>query len=160
MSKIYCDTLTKPVGFDSFTLYHGTLAFAFDTDIYDGIDYIVNILEDSKLQICTSTKAIGLVGVVVEGTILMASNEDVASCIGENGRRYIQAEDLDSVIYSNKEHKTPALYNNDEFVVNDTRVTKLWIKDYASEEDKELLRYVGKKYNLDIIELPMCELDD
>ena len=152
MSRIYCDEINKEVkGFENVMLYHGFNAFFKSRPI---IESFKDILAHPEYQICTSTKWLGLIGVVVEGDILVASSYDLTSGIDrENNRRYFDEKQLSDLVYDYADlelHEDDDEENN-EIVITNVKIKGVWVTSDASNKHKEFAKKLAEKYNLPLI---------
>lgn len=155
MSKIYCDTITKEVkGFDRVTLYHGFNAFFVNRPYRTCFN---TLMRHPEYQICTSTKYIGMLGVTINGDILLASNYDLFSGIdtNNNNRRYFDEKQLKDLVYDYADlelHEDDPEENN-EIVIHNTTITGVWITSDAPEKLRQLATDIAKEHNLPLIEV-------
>ena len=152
MSRIYCDEINKEVkGFENVVLYHGFNAFFKSRPI---IDSFKDILAHPEYQICSSTKWLGLIGVVVEGDILVASSYDLTSGIDrENNRRYFDEKQLSDLVYDYADlelHEDDDEENN-EIIITNVKIKGVWVTSDASNKHKEFAKKLAEKYNLPLI---------
>lgn len=152
MSRIYCDEINKEVkGFENVMLFHGFNAFFKSRPI---IDSFKDILAHPEYQICSSTKWLGLIGVVVEGDILVASNYDLTSGIDrENNRRYFDEKQLSDLVYDYADlelHEDDDEENN-EIIITNVKIKGVWVTSDASNKHKEFAKKLAEKYNLPLI---------
>lgn len=152
MSRIYCDEINKEVkGFENVMLYHGFNAFFKSRPI---IESFKDLLAHPEYQICTSTKWLGLIGVVVEGDILVASSYDLTSGIDrENNRRYFDEKQLSDLVYDYADlelHEDDDEENN-EIVITNVKIKGVWVTSDASNKHKEFAKKLAEKYNLPLI---------
>lgn len=152
MSRIYCDEINKEVkGFENVMLYHGFNAFFKSRPI---IESFKDILAHPEYQICTSTKWLGLIGVVVEGDILVASSYDLTSGIDrENNRRYFDEKQLSDLVYDYADlelHEDDDEENN-EIIITNVKIKGVWVTSDASNKHKEFAKKLAEKYNLPLI---------
>ena len=152
MSRIYCDEINKEVkGFEDVTLYHGFNAFFKSRPI---IDSFKDILAHPEYQICSSTKWLGLIGVVVEGDILVASSYDLTSGIDrENNRRYFDEKQLSDLVYDYADlelHEDDDEENN-EIIITNVKIKGVWVTSDASNKHKEFAKKLAEKYDLPLI---------
>ena len=152
MSRIYCDEINKEVkGFENVVLYHGFNAFFKSRPI---IDSFKDILAHPEYQICSSTKWLGLIGVVVEGDILVASSYDLTSGIDrENNRRYFDKKQLSDLVYdyADLELHIDDDEENNEIVITNVKIKGVWVTSDASNKHKEFAKKLAEKYNLPLI---------
>ena len=152
MSRIYCDEINKEVkGFEDVVLYHGFNAFFKSRPI---IESFKDLLENPSYQICTSTKWLGLIGVVVEGDILVASSYDLTSGIDrENNRRYFDEKQLSDLVYdyADLELHIDDDEENNEIVITNVKIKGVWVTSDASNKHKEFAKKLAEKYNLPLI---------
>ena len=152
MSRIYCDEINKEVkGFEDVTLYHGFNAFFKSRPI---IESFKDLLANPSYQICTSTKGLGLIGVVIEGDILVASSYDLTSGIDrENNRRYFDDVQLNDLVYdyADLELHIDDDEENNEIVITNVKIKGVWVTSDASNKHKEFAKKLAEKYNLPLI---------
>ena len=152
MSRIYCDEINKEVkGFENVVLYHGFNAFFKSRPI---IDSFKDILAHPEYQICSSTKWLGLIGVVVEGDILVASSYDLTSGIDrENNRRYFDEKQLSDLVYdyADLELHSDDDEENNEIIITNVKIKGVWVTSDASNKHKEFAKKLAEKYNLPLI---------
>ena len=151
MSRIYCDTITKEVkGFDNVTLYHGINTFFVSRPYQTCFN---TILKNKNIQLCTSTKHLGFIGVTVKGDILIASNIDLFSGL-DGYRRYFDEKQLKHLVYdySELEHHLDDEEENNEIVITNQEITGVWITSDAPAKLRELAEKWAKEYNLPLIE--------
>ena len=154
MSKIYCDTITglNKESFKGVTLYHGFNAF-FVSKPY--ITCFNDLMKNPQYQICTSTKYLGMLGVTIEGDILMASSYDLFSGIDKenNNRRYFDEKQLEDLVYDYADlelHEDDDEENN-EIVVTNTRITGIWVTSDATDNMKAFAKKLAEEHNLPLI---------
>ena len=155
MSKIYCDEIRREVkGFENVVLYHGFNAF-FASRSYTSC--FNDLYKNPQYQICSSTKYLGMMGVTVKGDILMASSYDLFSGIDrENGcRRYFDAKQMKDLVYNYADlelHEDDPDENN-EIVIQNTKITGIWITSDANNKLKQLAKDLSEQYNLPLLEV-------
>ncbi len=156
MNKIYCDTITglNKESFNGVMLYHGFGAFFKNKPI---IDCFNDLMKNPQWQICTSTKHLGMIGVTIEGDILMASSYDLFSGIDKenNNRRFFDEADMDNLVYDYEDlelHEDDDDENN-EIVVQNTKITGIWVTTDASNKMKAFAKELANKYNLPMIDV-------
>lgn len=155
MSRIYCDEIKREVkGFDNVTLYHGFGAFFSSRPI---IECFKDLLANPQWQVCTSTKWLGMIGVTIEGDILMASSYDLFSGIdrANNNRRFFEEEQIKHLVYDYTDLELHEDDNdeNNEIVLTNTKITGIWVTCDASNKHKEFAKKVAEKYNLPLTEV-------
>ena len=152
-TRVYCDTCERPTGFDNVILYHGFNAFC----SMKPYDYKFNtLMSHPERQICTSTKYLGMMGVTVTGTVLMASSYDLCSCIDKDtNRRWFDSRDIEYLVsdYSELEHHWDDDEENNEIVVTNVKITGIWVTSDANNSTKDTAIRLAKEYNLPIIEV-------
>lgn len=155
--RIYCDEMPRPEGFESVKLYHGLAAFSGATNVQGAMNNAINLMEHSEYQICTATHAIGPVGLLIQGTVLMASNVDLGSRIDpKNNRRYVDffADDyrLKGIVHrADQLKKELDSEGNNEVITTNNKVVAIWVYDWASNEFKDMAKELCNKYNLELI---------
>ena len=151
MSKIYCDTITREVkGFEEVVLYHGINTFFVSRPYQTCFN---TILKNKNIQLCTSTKHLGFIGVTVKGDILIASNIDLFSGL-DGYRRYFDEKDIDNLVYDYNDlelHEDDNEENN-EIVVTNQEITGIWISSDAPDNLRTLAEKWAKEHNLPLIE--------
>ena len=152
-TKVYCEDCTRPTGFDNVVLYHGFNAFC----SYKPYDYkFTTLWNHPQRQICTSTKYLGMMGVTVTGTVLMASSYDLCSSVDkETNKRWFDARDIEYLVsdYSELEHHWDDEEENNEIVVTNVKITGIWITSDANNSIRDTAIRLSKEYNLPIIEV-------
>ena len=152
-TRVYCDTCERPTGFDNVTLYHGFNAFC----SYKPYDHsFTTLMNNPQIQLCTSTKYLGMMGVTVTGTVLMASSYDLCSCIDKDtNRRWFDSRDIEYLVsdYSELEHHWDDNEENNEIVVTNVKITGIWITSDANNSIRDTAIRLAKEYNLPIIEV-------
>jgi hypothetical protein len=116
-------------------------------------------MKHPEYQICTSTKYLGMMGVTIEGDILMASSYDLFSGIDRdnNCRRYFDDKDMDNIVYDYKDlelHEDDEEENN-EIVVQNTKITGIWVTEDANNKLKALAKQLAEENNLPLIPVGM-----
>lgn len=153
--KVYCDEQPRPKGFDSLVMYHGLKAYCecSDSSEYETITRnFESVYEHPEYQICCSTDPIGNIGIIVEGDILVASNNDLNTHVeeGTNRRYYYPTEtNRRNIIYDIKDLEENYIINN-EFVINNTKAVTIWVTDRANNEEKQAAIKLSDMYNLKI----------
>ena len=152
-TRIYCEDCIRPTGFDNVTLYHGFNAFC----SMKPYDYKFNtLMNHPERQICTSTKYLGMMGVTVTGTVLMASSYDLCSCVDKDtNKRWFDERDMEHLVsdYSELEHHSDDEEENNEIVVTDVKITGIWITSDANNSIRDIAIRLAKENNLPIIEV-------
>ena len=151
MSRVYCDEIAKKVkGFDKVTLYHGINTFFVSKPYQTCFN---TILKNKNIQLCTSTKHLGFIGVTVKGDILIASNIDLFSGL-DGYRRYFDEKQLKHLVYdySELEHHLDDEEENNEIVITNQEITGIWITNDAPAKLRELAEKWAKEHNLPLIE--------
>ena len=154
MSKIYCDTIVgiNQESFKNVRLYHGFNAF-FVSKPY--ITCFNTILKNPDIQLCTSTKYLGMLGVTVEGDVLTASNYDLFSGIdhNDNYRRYFDEKNMDYLVYDYNDliHHEDDDEENNEIVLTNVRITGIWVTSDATNKMKEFAKKLAEDNNLPLI---------
>lgn len=158
MSKIYCDTIKglNRESFNNVKLYHGFNAFFVSKSYATCFN---ELMKHPEYQICTSTKYLGMMGVTIEGDILMASSYDLFSGIDRdnNCRRYFDDKDMDNIVYDYKDlelHEDDEEENN-EIVVQNTKITGIWVTEDANNKLKALAKQLAEENNLPLIPVGM-----
>jgi hypothetical protein len=157
MSKIYCDTIKgiNQESFNNVTLYHGFGAFFRPNKPVTECFY--DIMKHSEWQVCTSTKYLGMIGVTIEGDILMASSYDLFSGIdrANNNRRFFEEEQMKYLVYDYADlelHEDDNEENN-EIVLTNTKITGIWVTSDAGNKTKELALRLSEETGLPLIKV-------
>ncbi len=156
MSKIYCDTIQgiNQESFKGVKLFHGFNAFFVNKSYRTCFN---TILKNPSIQLCTSTKYIGYIGVTIEGHILTASNIDLFSGIDteDNNRRYFDEKSMSNLVYDYKDLELQEDDNeeNNEIVTTNNKITGVWVTSDAPNKLKEFAVQLAKEYNLPLIQL-------
>ena len=154
MKKIYCDTLQGTVNQESFkgiSLYHGFNAF----HAMKPWEYKFNTLKNNpQRQICTSTKYLGIMGVVVEGDILIASSYDLCSCVDGN-RRYFDEREMYNLVddYADLELHEDDPEENNEIVITNVKIKGIWVTSDAPNSVKAIAAKLAKENNLPLLQM-------
>ena len=154
MKKIYCDTLKGIVNQESFKgvkLFHGFNAF----HSFKPWDYKLNtLMQHPERQICTSTKFLGLMGVVVEGDILIASSYDLCSCVDGN-RRYFDEKEMHNLVsnYEDLELHEDDPEENNEIVITNVVIKAIWITSDAPNSVKAIAAKLAEENNLPLMQM-------
>lgn len=149
--RVYCDECARPTGFENVKLYHGFNAFHSSKPF----EYKFNTLKaHPERQICTSTKYLGLMGVLVEGDILMASSYDLCSEVDGN-RRYFNKMDLYNLVddYEFLELHEDDNEENNEIVVTNVKITAIWVTSDAPNKLKALAMRLAEENNLPLLQM-------
>ena len=156
MSKIYCDTI-KGINQESFNgvkLYHGFNAFFVSKSYRSCFN---TVLRRPDIQLCTSTKYIGMMGVCVEGHILTASKYDLFSGIDteDNNRRYFDEKNICNLVYDYNDliHHEDDAEENNEIITTNNKITGVWVTSDAPNQLKELAVQLAKENNLPLVEV-------
>ena len=151
--RMYCDECARPTGFNNVVLYHGFNAFC----TMKPYEYkFKTLMNNPQRQICTSTKYLGMMGVTVTGTVLMASSYDLCSSVEtDTNRRYFDERDIEYLVsdYSELEHHWDDEEENNEIVVTDVKITSIWVTSDANNSIRDIAIQLSKEYNLPLIEV-------
>ena len=157
--RMYCDELPKPIGFDKVTKYHGLAAFSGADTMLLVLNNLKTINEHPEYQICCSTKALGDIGVVIEGDTLVASNVDLWTYIDpeKDNRRYFLYKDglknqrANGIIY-NASELDDTLWDHSEIVTENNKIAYILLKETHKYDNKELelLKDTANKLNIEI----------
>ena len=96
-------------------------------------------------------------GVTVTGDILLASSYDLFSGIDtdSNNRRYFDDKDINNLVYDYKDlllHEDDPEENN-EIVIENTKITGIWITEDADNRLKQLAVDIARDNNLPLIQV-------
>jgi hypothetical protein len=151
--RVYCEDMIRPTGFEGKVLYHGFNAFT----TMKPYDYkFETLMKNPQRQICTSTKYLGMMGVTVEGDVLMASSYDLCSSVEKGtNRRYFEERDMEYLVsdYSELEHHWDDVEENNEIVVTNVKITGIWVTSDANNKIRDIAVRLAKEYNLPLIEV-------
>ena len=157
--KVYCSDMPSPVGFENVTKYHGVAAYSGAYCSYDAKENAIDVFNNLEWEICCATRAIGPIGLVIDGKVLVASNVDLCTEIDKtNGKRFFVMSDSKrdracrGII--NDASQIEKKWDHDEIVVTDNKVVAIWIKDWAIDEFKDTADELCKLFNvkLEVIE--------
>lgn len=121
--QVRCIDFPRPSEFDSMRFFHGVNAFGISGD---GDENMIKVLSNSTMELCCSTKTLGSMGVILKGEVLLASNRDLCSMIGEDGHRCISLGMASDIIYTKDQMKKTI--TNDEYVVTNYKVSAIWVR--------------------------------
>lgn len=156
MSRLYCDTIQgiNQESFNGVKLFHGFNAFFVSKSYRTCFN---TVLKNPSIQLCTSTKWIGMIGVTIEGDILTASKYDLFSGIDteDNYRRYFDDKQLKDLVYDYADliHHEDDPEENNEIVTTNNRITGVWITEDANNNLKQLAADLAKEHNLPLIQV-------
>lgn len=160
--RTYCDEGPKPVGFENITLYHGIAAYnvARTMSVGDYMSRITDIIHHPEWQICCSTKPLGLIGIAVKGDVLCASNADLYTEIGANGRRYYDARRYRAthLIYDAK-NLDDSVWSHNEIVTRNNVIRWVWVHESASTELKNQGKFIAKILKVKYMELTAVPIE-
>lgn len=157
--KTYMKDMPRPVGFEDVYKMHGIIAYL-RNDYTQAKEHLNKVLTNNNYETCCSTEALGMVGVVLDGTVICASNCDLGSKVDSNGRYYYAHSDEAQYIINNADDMTFGTDGmNDEIVTIDNTLVAVWYKEHANNEEKELARELAEYYGVELIEEPMTEAD-
>ena len=153
--KIYCSDMPSPVGFESVTKYHGVAAYSGAYCSYEAKENAIDVFNNPEWEICCATRAIGPVGLVVDGDVLVASNVDLCTTIDDNnGKRYfIVSDDKRSRACRgiiNYAYQIEKKWDHDEIVTTNNKVARVWIKDWAKEQFEDLANELCEMFNVEL----------
>ena len=156
ITKVYCDTCEKPIGFDNVVLYRGLNAY-YGKSTFDSIfNSFKELIDNPNDQVCCSTNTIGDIGVVIEGDVIMASNMDLQSRRDkENNRRYFVPDGIreEHIIYDAKDLKENGYGINDEIIVKNIRIKAIWLSYSCDDLSLFVAEYIAEMYGLKIIDV-------
>ncbi len=150
--KIYCSDMPRPEGFETVTKYHGLAAYSGTFSPDKAIDNAKDLINNPSWEICCSTRPIGPIGLVINGTVITASNVDLCSMIDRNnGKRFFEVSKDDHRACKGIIHYAYQLkkqWDHDEIVTKDNTVVAVWVKDWASDEFRKYADELCKQYNV------------
>ena len=159
LGKTYVKDMPRPTGdFDSIDKYHGILAYM-RSDMLAAKNHLHKVLTDSNYETCTSTEPLGNVGVILQGTVLCASNMDLCSKTDSNGRFIYIHEVEQYIIYDAQDMSFGTDGMNDELITKDNTLVSVWYKEHATNEEKELAKELADYYNVPLVEEPTTDED-
>lgn len=159
LGKTYVKDMPRPTGdFDSIDKYHGILAYM-RSDMLAAKNHLHKVLTDSNYETCTSTEPLGNVGVILQGTVLCASNMDLCSKTDSNGRFIYMHEVEQYIIYDAQDMSFGTDGMNDELITKDNTLVSVWYKEHATNEEKELAKELADYYNVPLVEEPTTDED-
>ena len=166
MSKIYAKSYYEMnqerfKNFEDKKFYHGFGAFFSSKTSFEG--KFTRIIENTpeEFEICTSTKACGMCGVLVQGRVLLASNEDLCSGINANGR-YFDSKQIDELVfdYNDLELWEDDNEENNEIIIDHVQVVGIWYCEDSNNNVKALCKKLSEQYNLPLINAGMSIFAD
>ena len=161
MSKIYAKDYYEMnkeqfKNFENKKFFHGFGAFFSSKTSFEG--KFTRIIENTpeEFEICTSTKGCGMCGVLVQGRVLLASNEDLCSGIDANGR-YFDTKQLDELVldYNDLELWEDDVEENNEIIMDHVQVVGIWYCEDSNNNTKALCKRIAELYNLPLINIGM-----
>ena len=159
---IYCEDMPRPEGFDNVVKYHGLAAYSGTKEATGAEENAIAIQENPEWQICCSTRPIGPIGLVIEGTTITASNVDLYTRVDlENGKRYFVITDdkhdraCRGIIHSASQLEKK--WDHDEIVTQNNSIARVWIKDWAIEDFGDLANELCEIFN---VKLEMIETEE
>ena len=157
--KTYMKDMPRPVGFEDVYKMHGILAYL-RNDYTQAKEHLYKVLNNPSYETCCSTEAIGNVGVVLDGTVILASNCDLCSKVDSNGRYYYaHSEEAQYIIHNADDMTFGTDGMNDELVTINNTLVAVWYKEHANNEEKEFAKELAEYYNVELIEEPSTEAD-
>jgi hypothetical protein len=159
MSKIYAKDYYEMnkeqfKNFENKKFFHGFGAFFSSKTSFEG--KFTRIIENTpeEFEICTSTKGCGMCGVVVQGRVLLAANEDLCSGIDANGR-YFDTKQLDELVldYNDLELWEDDNEENNEIIMDHVQVVGIWYCEDTNNNTKALCKRIAELYNLPLINI-------
>lgn len=161
MQRVYCDEGKRPVGFDDIPLYHGIHAYCVDSmkpNIEELMSRVDGIILHQEWQICCSTKHLGPIGVEIKGEVLCASNADLFTEVGDNGRRYYNAHRYRAshVIYDAKD-LDPTVWSHDEIVTHKNTIVSVWVKKGSSDDIRSYGQVIADILGVKYIEVEAAQ---
>jgi hypothetical protein len=132
-------------------IYRGLNAYYGDDNKHEMIRLYEEMLTNKERQVCCSTHVLGDMGVILTGEVLYISNIDLHS-MEQGNRRYFMGKDkLEHVVYDARELKGNDKNLNDEIVMRNVNIEKIWLDYDACEEAVEAAKYLAHKYNVKIV---------
>lgn len=131
---IRCCDMPRPIGFDGKEFYHGVDAYNFDNPMQN----LSDLLAHPEWEICTSTKALGTLGVVCTGDVVTASSIDLASYVIDGQRCFVTTKRAVGIV-NEYDQLDNTMWNHDEIVMKNTNIRAFWIRDNSDSELKDKL---------------------
>ena len=166
MSKIYAKSYYEMnqerfKNFEDKKFFHGFGAFFSSKTPLER--KFTRLIEDTneEFEICTSTKACGMSGVIVKGRVLLAANEDLCSGINANGR-YFDSKQIDELVfdYNDLELWEDDNEENNEIIIDHVQVVGIWYCEDSNNNVKALCKKLSEQYNLPLINAGMSIFAD
>jgi hypothetical protein len=159
--KTYMKDMPRPIGFEDVYKMHGIMAYGRDnTDFFAAKEHLHKVLNNPGYETCCSTEAIGNVGVVLEGDVILASNCDLGSKVDEGGRYfYADTEDASYIIYNADDLTFGTNGMNDEIVTINNKIKSVWYKEHSNNKEKQFAKELAEYYNVPLIEEPSTDND-
>jgi hypothetical protein len=136
-------------------MLHGIAAYNKTFGVYSLIERVKNVL--NGVEICTSNKAIGNIGISVDGKITGVFESDCWSVVDrKTGRRSakrghvfgytgeISEEDIETIIAFHRDDETKYA----EFWERDCSLNYIWVKESALDRVKKIARVIAKHFNI------------
>ena len=162
LGKIYMKDMPRPVGFEDVMLFHGILAYERNIEDIEGAkEHLNKVLTIPTYETCCSTDPLGPVGVVLEGTVVLASNCDLGSMTDDKGRFYYANNDAAEYIIYDADYLTFGTDGfNDEIVTIENKIKAVWVKETANNDIKAFAEELAKEYGVELMIEPEIELDE
>jgi hypothetical protein len=155
-TKIYCNEMPRPIGFENVTIYRGLNAY-YGKSTFDSIfNAFIDLIDNPMKQVCCSTHTIGDIGVVLEGDVIMASNMDLQSKMDEEtNRRYYIPDGIreEHIIYDAKDLEDNNYGINDEIIMENVKVKAIWLSYSCDDLSLFVAEHISKVYGLKIIDV-------
>ena len=156
--KIYCMDMPRPVGFDSVIKYHGIVALS-RSNLNKGIDHLHKVVNTPLYETCCASAPIGALGAILDGEVVTASNEDLYSHVDRsNGQRYFELEEFgdayEGIIHYADQLRpadTDGAHPCNELVTINNSVNSIWVKIWATAEEKKAAVELAEYYNVELI---------
>lgn len=156
--KIYCIDMPRPEGFESVIKYHGIVALS-RCNLSQGIDHLHKVANTPLYETCCASAPIGALGAILDGEVITASNEDLYSQVdGSTGQRYFELEEFgdayEGIIHHADQLKpanTDGAHPCNELVTINNSVNSIWVKIWATAEEKKAAVELAKYYNVELI---------
>ena len=155
--RIYCDECIHPTGFEKVTKYHGIAAYNMVGlhTVSDYLERLKSINTNPEWQICCSSRPIGLIGAVIDGDVLCASNMDLYTYIDQdNGRRYFDGSRYRAKhLVNDASELDSSIWSHDEIVTQHNHVRYIWVYDKADEKTKNYGKFIARLLKVAYVEV-------
>lgn len=130
--------------------HHGVVAYSMEESVGSYFQRIRDLHTCKTMQICTSTRRIGCLGVSVKGEVLLATDDDMWSRIDpDTGKRYIEYDQNQGSIVFNTFDLWERGRENDhtEVIMTNYQITAIWYtpncREFVKKEAIKIAAEIG-----------------